>query len=68
MQPRVATSIAGFLAARRSAHAPIAGIVSITATFETASATVQASVAQSARPATTPTKYALNTAVSTTVV
>jgi hypothetical protein len=36
--------------------------------YETASAEVQAKVAHGARPATSATKYALNTAVMTTVV
>ena len=56
------------LRACRSAYAPIIGIAIITAAFDTASVTVHASVPQSAPFATTLTKYALNTAVSTTVV
>ncbi len=44
------------------------GIVSITPAFDTASVTVHAKVPQSAPLATTLTKYALNTAVNTTVV
>src|SRR5690606_6933814 len=67
-QPTVEASSSGFLAPRASAQAPIAGIVRITSRLDRASAPVQASVAQGALPAIAPTKYALNTAVSTTVV
>jgi hypothetical protein len=56
------------LAACASAHAPIAGISASTSTFDADSASVQASVPQAAPCATTPMKYTLNTAVSTTVV
>src|SRR6185369_9991159 len=57
-----------FFAACASAHAPRMGPATITSAYETASAAVHANVAQGALPATTETKYALNTAVSTTVV
>ena len=45
-----------FLAACRSAHAPMAGMVSITMAYEKLSAMVQAKVAHSALSATAPTK------------
>jgi len=57
-----------FFAACASAHAPRMGPATITSAYETASAAVHANVAQGALPATTETKYALKTAVSTTVV
>jgi hypothetical protein len=57
-----------FFAARASAHAPTIGPSSITSAYETDNAAVHAKVAHGALPATTDTKYALNTAVSTTVV
>ena len=57
-----------FFSARASATAPITGIARRLAAFESAITHVQTNVAQSASPATTETKYALKTAVSTTVV
>jgi hypothetical protein len=55
-QAAVDSSSSGFLAARRSAQAPSAGMLSITSRLEAASVAVQASVAQGAPPATPPTK------------
>ncbi len=67
-QPSVVASSSRFFAARMSAYAPSNGPVTITSAYETESAAVHASVAQLALPATTDTKYALNTAVITIVV
>ncbi len=67
-QPAVDSASHHFLRARRSAYAPIIGIATITRALDTPSISVHANVAQSAFAATTPTKYALNTAVRTTVV
>ena len=67
-QPIVDMRNSHCLRACTSAYAPIIGIDSITAAFETARITVHTGVAQVASLATPLTKYALNTAVSTTVV
>ena len=45
-----------FLAAWRSAHSPMAGMVSMTMAYDKLSAQVQAKVAHSALSATAPTK------------
>ena len=55
-QPSVVIISRRFLAAWWSAHAPMAGMVNITIRCEMLSASVQANVAQSAPPATEPTK------------
>ena len=55
-QPAVLKASSRFLLARRSASAPSDGMVSMTTALDSASALVQASVAQEALPATTPTK------------
>ena len=57
-----------FFAAWASAQAPSSGPMTITTRYEADSAAVHRNVAHAALPATTETKYALNTAVSTTVV
>src|SRR2546421_2691371 len=57
-----------FLAACASAQAPRSGPVTRIAAYESDNAAVQANVAQGAFSATTETKYAPNTAVTTTVV
>ena len=67
-QPAVATKSSFFFAACASAHAPTSGAVSSTARYETDRAAVHANVAHGAFSATAATKYALNTAVITTVV
>ena len=55
-QPKVVNSSSRFLAPKRSAQAPMAGMVTITMACDTLSASVQANVAQTAPPATAPTK------------
>ncbi|MCY1513835.1 hypothetical protein D9M68_483530 [compost metagenome] len=55
-QPVVVMTSTRFLAARRSAQAPMAGIVSITMAYEVLRAAVHAKVAQGAPLATPPTK------------
>ncbi|MCY1560092.1 hypothetical protein D9M68_971900 [compost metagenome] len=55
-QPTVVSNNKRFLAACRSAHAPSAGIVNMTTACDALKAKVQANVAQSAPPATEPTK------------
>ena len=55
-------------AACASAHAPTNGALRSTARYETESAAVHANVAHGAFCATAATKYALKTAVITTVV
>src|SRR5579862_203365 len=57
-----------FFEAWASAEAPSTGPMTIMMAYETESAAVHTNVAHSALPAITETKYALNTAVSTTVV
>src|SRR5690606_11456236 len=67
-QPTVLANSNRRLAARASARAPSAGMVSMMARYDNDNAAVHASVAQSARWPTTPTKYVLNTVVRMTVV
>ena len=55
-QPAVVSISSRFFCACASAQAPIAGMSSITTALETPSASVQASVAQSALPAIPATK------------
>jgi hypothetical protein len=55
-QPTVATASSRFFEALRSAIAPIAGMVSRTARFDSPRTAVQASVPQAAPSAITPTK------------
>ena len=57
-----------FFEACASADAPSIGPITITIAYDIDSAAVHANVAHSALPAITETKYALKTAVSTTVV
>ena len=54
--PAVKIASSRFLAARRSAYAPMLGMVNITIAYETLSAAVHAKVAHSALPAMPPTK------------
>src|ERR1700674_5564965 len=68
MQTTVEMASRRFFAACASAHAPSSGPMTITIAYETDSAAVHAKVPQSALPVTTETKYALKTAVRTTVV
>ena len=67
-QPIVLNSSTRFFAPWASAQAPMTGAVRTISAYDTDSAAVQAKVAHGARPATTATKYALNSAVMTTVV
>jgi hypothetical protein len=67
-QTKVVAIKTRFLAACRSAQAPMKGMVNKTQAYEALRPKVQASVAHGAPPATPPTKYAENTAVMTTVV
>src|ERR1700694_3593793 len=62
MQTTVEMASRRFFAACASAHAPSRGPMTITIAYEIDSAAVHAKVAQSALPATTATKYALQTA------
>jgi hypothetical protein len=55
-QPAVLKASRRFLLARRSASAPIDGMVSMTTALDSANALVHAKVAHDALPATTPTK------------
>ena len=64
----VATASHRFLVAVASATVPMTGMRSMLAALLIAMTTVQRKVAEGASPATTLTKYALKTAVSTTVV
>src|SRR5471032_2788841 len=68
MQITVDQASTVFFAACAAAHAPRSGPITITIAYETESAAVHANVAHSALAATTATKYALKTAVRTTVV
>jgi hypothetical protein len=67
-QVTVETASRRFFAACASTHAPTIGPSNITMRYDTDSAAVHANVPHGALPVTTATKYALNTAVSTTVV
>src|SRR5688572_29652900 len=67
-QATVVIARSDFFPAWASAQAPSTGPATITSAYETDRPAVHANVAHATFCATTETKYALNTAVSTTVV